>query len=119
MRTVSIAIPTACCLAAAAFVVSMIAGLSSENAISSILERALFALFLTWPIGFFMGKIVESLLVQQDAEATPEESEVPVNAGDAASATEQRELDEDATESDGRGSVPPPQEAVLTTATEP
>ena len=119
MRTVSIAIPTACFLAAAAFMVSMIAGLGSENTISSILERALFALFLTWPIGFFIGKIVESLFVQQDAEATTEEPEVPVDAGDAASDPGQRELDEDTSESEGRGSVPPPQEAVLTAATPP
>ena len=106
MTRLHIAIPTACCLAVAAFLVAMIAGVLTGNAFSSILERAFIALLLAWPIGFAVGKILEWLVMENAMDSEVAVPEVPSSTGDGDSGLVGMELDEGPDESDGRGSAP-------------
>lgn len=65
MSHVPIAIPAACCLAMAAFSVAVLSGVGTENDLSSILERALFALLFAWAIGFAVGRLLERLFAER------------------------------------------------------
>ena len=107
MQRPPIAIPTACCLAVAAFAVATIVGVLSDNAISAILERALIALVIFWPIGFALGRIVEWIVMQKPRESTSNATEVPLSTEDASIEAGRVELDEGLDETDGRGAQAP------------
>lgn len=105
MTRLHIAIPTACCLAVAAFLVAMIAGVLTGNAFSSILERAFIALLLAWPIGFAVGKVLERLAMENAMSSGGVVPEVLSSTGDGDSGLVGMKLDEGPDESDGRGSA--------------
>ena len=119
MPHVPIAIPAACCLAVAAFAVAMISGMGTENTISSILQRALIALVIVWPIGFALGKLIEYLFASQAGNSGTVESEALVDAGDTSVSPDGIGLDEHPDESDGRGSVDVSKEATVVATTPP
>ena len=119
MLHVPIAIPAACCLAVAAFAVAMISGMGTENTISSILQRALIALVIVWPIGFALGKLIEYLFASQARDSGTVEPEALADAGDTSVSPDRVELDEGPDESDGRGSVVVSGEATEVATTPP
>ena len=101
-----IAIPAACCLAVAAFAVAMVVGVLSENSLSGILERALIALVIFWPIGFALGRIVEWIVMHKPQESASEAPQVPLRTEDATQEPGGVELDVRPDESDGQGAQP-------------
>ncbi len=59
-RTPSSAI--AGCFSLSAFAVAVVAGLSAQNPVSSILVRALIAMILCYPVGLIIGLICQRLM---------------------------------------------------------
>lgn len=52
----------ACLFALASFGVAMISGLASDNPASSVLTRALMAMFLSYPVGWIVGMICQHVI---------------------------------------------------------
>lgn len=60
--------------ALSAFGVAMISGLASDNPASSVLERALMAMFLSYPLGWIVGMICQHVIddhLKMHKEANP------------------------------------------------
>jgi len=85
LSPIPIAIPAACCLAMVAFSVAVLSGVGSQNDLASILERALVVILVAWPVGFFIGRLLERLFAETSTEkTTADEPEAVVNKEDAA-----------------------------------
>ena len=74
MPRTSSAIPIACFVALAAFLVAMLAGSLTGNAFSTVVGRALFALLVAWPLGWIVGLIVEHLFATDSASSSSEDA---------------------------------------------
>ena len=58
---ISLAIPTACCVAVAGFAVSLAVGAMVDNPVGAVIARSLLVLVVSWPIGFGVGLLLEHL----------------------------------------------------------
>jgi|SRR4051812_16773738 hypothetical protein len=72
----------AACFALAAFAVAIITGLANDNPASSILVRALTAMFVCYPLGLIVGMVCERVVsahvqAHQDANPVPDSMSAP------------------------------------------
>lgn len=74
MPRTSSAIPIACFVALAAFLVAMLAGIMASNAFSTVVGRALFALLIAWPVGWVIGLIIEHQFAASSTETGAEDA---------------------------------------------
>ena len=68
------------CFALAAFVVAIIAGLSSGNPAHAILWRAVIAMIVCYPVGFGVGMVAQHVIrehVEAHRKANPECGDAP------------------------------------------
>ena len=103
MPRTPIVIPTACLVALAAFVIALLSGLGTENPFSSIIQRALFALLVTWPFGFLLGFVLENYILQPPVSNQGEEMEVTVENRDTLQKETSSAFDNGQNEIDGEG----------------
>lgn len=119
MPRTSSAIPIACFVALAAFLVAMLAGIMAGNAFATVLGRALFALLITWPVGWVIGLIIEhqfaSVTSENEAEDALEATGRPQAGDDAA----EFNLDDASVESDVSGVEDPVAKSELGVASGP
>lgn len=120
MKHVSIAIPVACCLGMAAFAVSVLSGVGTQNDFSLTLGRALLSLLIAWPIGYLIGRVLEHLFHQNSTWGLRAGmTEVAVNNGDVAPKANAVPLDSTGLESDGEEALGGSAEAVPEEAVKP
>ena len=82
-QRISIAVPTACCVAVIAFAVSLAVGASVDNPASAVLARALVAMLVTWPIGFILGTVLEHQFRKQVSVEVSEAAQVDFTGGES------------------------------------
>ena len=90
--TKQIPIPQAAgaCTAFAAFSVSILVGISSENPVDTVLSRALLALLLGFAVGFLVGLVCDWIVREEIGRV-----EVLMSADSAASVAAEVDLDEE------------------------
>ena len=103
MPRTPIVIPTACLVALAAFVIALLSGLGTENPFSSIIQRALFALLVSWPCGFVLGVVLENYILQPHDSNQGEELEVTTEKRDTLQNETTSAFDNAQNEIDGNG----------------
>ena len=105
MTRAPIIIPTACLVALAAFVIALLTGLGTENPFSSIIQRALFALLVTWPFGLLLGFVLENYILQPSVSHQGEEMEVTAENRDTLQKETASAFDNGQNEIDGEGAT--------------
>ena len=82
-QRISIAIPSACCVAVIAFAVSLAVGVSVDNPASAVLARSLVVMITAWPIGLVFGVVLEHLFRKQALIEASETAKVDFAAGES------------------------------------
>ncbi|MCH2161906.1 MAG: hypothetical protein MK085_08550 [Phycisphaerales bacterium] len=106
MPRTSPAIPIACFVAIASFLVAMLVGGISGNEFSSVVGRALLALLIAWPLGYLAGMVLEHQFATHAPDA-PEEAIQAPGEGIEGEFDEEIVVDEQAVESDGSSTEDP------------
>src|SRR5437870_4242815 len=70
----------AACFAMASFAVAILAGLASENPSSSVLFRAMIAMFVCYPVGMMVGMVCDRVIMAH-VEAHRNANPAPDSAG--------------------------------------
>ena len=84
------------CFALAAFSVAIIAGLASGNTSSSILTRALLAMFVCYPVGLLVGFVCRYVIEQHLGQAAERSDETDAVSERAEQSAENAEKEQDA-----------------------
>ena len=100
-QRISVAVPTACCVAVIAFAVSLAVGATVDNPVSAVLARSLVVMIVTWPIGLVLGTVLEHVFRKQVSIEVAEAAELDFAGGELLEGVEI--IDETEVESKGSG----------------
>ena len=100
-QRISIAVPTACCVAVICFAVSLGVGATVDNPTSAVLARSLVVMMVAWPIGFVLGTVLEHVFRKQVSIEVSEAAQLDFAAGESGEDVEI--IDEIEAESKGSG----------------
>ena len=100
-QRISIAVPTACCIAVIAFSVSLAVGAMVDNPIGAVLARSLMVMIVAWPAGLVLGTMLEHVFRKQVAMEVSEAAQSDFAAGESLEDVEI--IDEIEAESNGSG----------------
>ena len=81
-QRISVAVPTACCLAVIAFAVSLAVGAMVDNPTSAVLARSLVMMIVTWPLGFILGTVLEHVFRKQVSIEVSEAAQMDFAGGE-------------------------------------
>ena len=100
-QRISVAVPTACCIAVIAFAVSLMVGATVDNPLGAVLARSLMVMIVSWPLGFVLGTVLEHVFREQVSIEVSEAAQAELAGGEFIEDVEI--IDEIEVESNGSG----------------